>query len=98
MGINNSSMEKLVKKAYAQGLLFSQHAVDRMNLPSRLITVKEIREVLNHGQITEEYIDDPRGRSCLIVFETSYHRKVCVVCAPKEDYLLIITTYPIEGE
>ena len=95
---NTSSMTRRVKKSYGQGLLFSQHAVDRMNMPSRLITISEIKEVLALGQIIEGYPDDPRGPSCLIEYETSHHRKVCVVCAPKEDYLLIITTYPYEGE
>lgn len=57
------------------------------------ITADDICESLYSGfELVEEYPDDPRGHSCLVL---TWVRGVPahVVCAPHEDILLVITVY-----
>lgn len=63
------------------------------------LTAEDVESALKAGfEIVEDYPDDPRGHSCLLLSwkgSTPMH----VVCAPHEDALIIITTYiPKEGE
>jgi len=98
MGDDFAIAKKQIQRLYRKKLLFTQHAVDRMNSPIRLISVNEIREVLEGGELLQSYSDDPRGASYLLARQTSANRQIYVVCAPKEDYLLIITAYPRKGD
>jgi hypothetical protein len=82
-----------VHRATRQRILFTRHALDQMNKPDRLISESEVREVLEQGDVIEEYPDDPRGPSGLMGQQTSLGRFVHVVCSPKSDYLAIITAY-----
>ena len=41
----------------------------------------------------EDYPDDVRGHSCLLLGVIEKNRVIHVVCAPKEDFLAIITAY-----
>ena len=83
--------EEIVKSANKK-ILFLPHAVTQMSLPERMISISEVRETVMKGIIIEEYQDDPRGKSCLMLYKQS-GRAVHVVCAPKYDYLAIITAY-----
>ena len=68
-----------------------------MNKAERIISKDEIKAVINHGEIIEDYPEDKRGHSCLLSGETDLGRIVHVVCSPKTDYLALITAYiPIE--
>lgn len=58
-----SSVRKVAKKR----LLFLPHALSQMSRPDRMITTSEIRNVIEHGKVIENYPDDPRGESCLIL-------------------------------
>ena len=58
-----------------------------------MISTMEIRRVIDEGQIIEDYPDDVRGPSCLILGKGDADRPLHVVCTPKEDYLVIITAY-----
>ena len=82
----------------AKRILYLPHAVRQMSKPERMITPRDIRFVIENGEIIEDYPDDVRGHSCLILGllpEGPLH----IVCAPKTDYLAIITAYrPIEQE
>lgn len=57
------------------------------------ITAADICDSMLSGfELVEEYPDDPRGHSCLLLTWVSgvpFH----VVCAPHEDILLVITVY-----
>ena len=58
----------------------------------------EIREAVRYGEIIEIYSEDKRGESCLILLITQ-NRAIHVVCAPKTEYLAIITAYlPLPGQ
>jgi protein tyrosine/serine phosphatase len=56
-----------------------------------MISTGEIRQVIEYGMIIENYPEDARGHSCLILGQGEAHRPIHVVCALKEDYLAIIT-------
>ncbi len=82
-----------VRLAASKKILFLTHAVDQMNRPDRLITPSDVEEVISHGQVIEDYLNDPRGHSCLMMTNTASGRIIHVVCSPKEDYLAVITAY-----
>ena len=83
--------EEIVKSAKKK-ILFLPHAVTQMSRPDRMISISDVKETVTEGEIIEEYQDDPRGKSYLI-FHRPSSRAVHVVCAPKRDYLAIITAY-----
>jgi hypothetical protein len=82
-----------VREAAAKRILFLPHAVNQMNSPERMISTQEVRAVILHGLLIEDYPEDVRGHSCLMLGQGTGGRPVHVVCALKRDYLAIITTY-----
>ena len=82
-----------VREAAAKFILFLPHALDRMNEPEEMISPDEIRGVISSGLVIEDYPEDVRGHSCLILGSGDGGRPIHVVCAPKSDYLAIITAY-----
>jgi hypothetical protein len=83
-----------VQKAARKRVLFVRHALDQMNRPERMISQKEVREVIFNGEIIEDYPEDVRGHSCLMCgLAQSSQRILHVVCAPKVDFLTVITAY-----
>ena len=83
--------QKIISSANKK-IFFLPHAIKQMSHPDRMISANEIRETIFHGEIIEEYPEDQRGESCLI-FHTKNNRAIHVVCAPKTEYLAIITAY-----
>ncbi len=81
-----------VRQSAAKKMLFLPHSVRQMSKPDRMITTADIRTVIEAGEIIEDYPDDIRGPSCLMLGFAA-KRPVHVVCAPKDDYLAIITAY-----
>lgn len=64
----------------------------RLSKPDRMITTKDIRHAIENGEVIENYPQDTRGHSCLVLgIRTG--RPIHVVCSPKEEYLAIITAY-----
>ena len=82
-----------VRQALRKAIIYSAHAVTEMNDESDLITTTEVRHVVSEGEIIEDYPEDRRGHSCLMLGRGSNNRPVHIVCAPKEEYLAIITAY-----
>jgi hypothetical protein len=64
-----------------------------MSRPERMITPGEVRTVVLSGDLIEDYPQDPRGHSCLLLDFGDNNRAVHVVCSPKDEYLAIITAY-----
>jgi hypothetical protein len=94
-----SEIATLVKAAGRRKLLFLPHAVRQMSRPDRMISVQEVRRVVLRGEIIENYPEDARGHSCLILGAGEAGRRIHVVCAPRPEYLAIITAYlPEAGE
>jgi hypothetical protein len=70
-----------------------------MARPERMISTADIRRVIFEGQVIEDYPEDARGHSCLMLGFDENRRAIHVVCSPKDDYLAIITAYlPDEDE
>jgi len=82
-----------IRDAAAKRILFLPHAVTQMNAPERMIATWEIRAVVSEGDIVEDYPEDMRGHSCLMLGYGENGRPIHVVCAPKADYLAVITAY-----
>ena len=92
---------KLVREAATKRILFLPHALNQMNAPERMISTLEVRSVIFEGEVSEDYPEDVRGHSCLMLGYGVNHRPVHVLSAPKVDYLAIITAYlpsPTEWE
>ena len=84
---------EVIHEAAAKRILFLPHAISQMNAPDRMISTKEVRSVVFEGSLVENYPNDPRGHSCLVLGVGDNKRPIHVVCAPKSDYLAIITAY-----
>ena len=83
----------LARKAAAKRVLFTPHALSQMSHAERLIASDEVIRVVQTGIVIEDYPEDVRGHSCLILGFGQENRPIHVVCAPKPDFLAIITTY-----
>lgn len=95
----SDDMHKEIIGAYKKKVLFTTHALNQMNLSDRMILREEVIETILEGIVIEEYSNDPRGKSCLICCKIKSGRTIHVVCAPKYDYLAIITAYiPTSGK
>ena len=89
-------MQKILSKVKASAkkkILYLPHAIRQMSRPDRMISPNDVREVIQNGEIIENYPEDPRGHSCLMLYQKIDNRPIHIVCAPKEDYLAIITAY-----
>ena len=96
---NEADILSLIRQAASKRLLFLPHAIRQMSRPDRLIISSEIHSVVEHGEIIEDYPEDVRGHSCLILGYGEGSRVIHVVCSPKDEYLAIITAYlPDEDE
>lgn len=87
------SILEQVKRAARQRVLYLPHAVRQMSHPDRMITPAEVERIVNTGEVIEDYPQDPRGPSCLLLGAGEANRTLHVVCSPKDDYLAIITAY-----
>jgi len=57
------------------------------------LTAMEIERALLSGfELIEDYPNDPRGHSCLVLTWVR-EKPVHVVCAPHEEVLIIVTVY-----
>jgi hypothetical protein len=91
--VPNSDMLNWVRRAAQRKILYLPHAITQMSQPERMISAAEIRRVIRAGSIIEDYQEDRRGHSCLMLGFGNEERPIHVVCAPKEEYLAIITAY-----
>ncbi|MCX7855870.1 MAG: DUF4258 domain-containing protein [Anaerolineae bacterium] len=86
-----------VREAAAKRILYLPHALHQMHAPDRMISPEEVRAVVFYGEVIEDYPGDVRGHSCLMLGWGHQGRPIHIVCAPKADYLAIITAY-LPGE
>lgn len=84
---------RYIQQCADKRVIYTLHALDEMNAELELITTDDVRAIISQGNIIEEYPEDKRGHSCLMCGKTKTGRAVHVVCAPKGDYLAIITAY-----
>jgi hypothetical protein len=91
--LNDSDILMRVRSAASGKVLYLPHAVRQMLRPERMISTEEVRNVIFEGVVIENYPKDPRGHSCLMLGIGYKDRPIHIVCAPKQDYLAIITAY-----
>lgn len=71
---------------------FSEHAVNQSII--RHVTVSELRQAIDNGQIIEDYPDDKYGPSCLVFGRTRSGRPLHIQCSyPSRPVVKIITLY-----
>lgn len=92
MGINDAYLRRVRDSAKAK-ILFLPHALRQMNRPERMIRASEIQDVIERGEIIEDYPEDTRGHSCLMLGRGESQRPIHVVCTSKEDYLAVIPAF-----
>ncbi|MDI6655387.1 MAG: DUF4258 domain-containing protein [Candidatus Hydrothermarchaeota archaeon] len=63
----------------------------------RGINLEELAKCMIEFEVIEEYPDDPRGYSCLLLVKVE-NKVIHVVCAPKGDVLLVISIYEPDVE
>ena len=80
------SILERVRTAAAKRLLFLPHTIRQMSRPERMITTKDVEIAIVTGEILEDYPEDSRGHSCLILGTGLDLRLIHVVCAPKDEY------------
>ena len=83
----------LARESASKRILYTPHALTQMAKPERLIRPAEIHAVVNDGELIEDYPEDVRGHSCLLLGFGNEKRPIHVVCSPKDEYLAIITAY-----
>ncbi len=88
-----NDMLNLIHLSAAKEILYLPHALRQMARPQRRIQRVEIEAVVWNGAVIEDYLEDVRGHSCLMSGIGHNGRPMHVVCAPKADYLAIITAY-----
>ncbi|HYT53503.1 MAG TPA: DUF4258 domain-containing protein [Verrucomicrobiae bacterium] len=77
-----------VRDAAQKRLLFLAHAIRQMSRPQRMISSKEVELVVTQGELIDDYPNDPRGHSCLMLGFGNAGRAVPVVCSPKTNIWL----------
>jgi hypothetical protein len=70
---------------------FSKHADDERKNDN--LSIIEIEEAILNGTVLEDYQDDKRGESCLVVGFTNFGKPIHMVCGQSGDVLVFITVY-----
>jgi hypothetical protein len=92
MDVNTGILQQ-IRQAAAIKVLFLPHAVQQMSRPERMISPAEVYSVVDTGEVIEDYPEDVRRYSCLLLGHGTDNRPLHIVCAPKAAYLAIITAY-----
>ena len=86
-----------IRQAATKRLLFLPHTIRQMSRPDRMISTQEIERIIMTGEVIEDYPEDLRGHSCLILGFGQSNRPIHIACAPKNEYLAIITAYLLDS-
>jgi Domain of unknown function (DUF4258) len=92
VNVSDSILEQ-VRKAASQRLLFLPHTIRQMSRPDRMILTSEVEAIIRTWEVIEDYPEDARGYSCLILGFGRGDRPIHVVCSPKDEYLALIAVY-----
>jgi hypothetical protein len=87
-----------IRAKIAVGLFeFSKHTADQSIL--RRISVQELREAIESGEVIEDYPNDKYGPSCLIFGLTRTNRPMHIQCSyPSRPLLKVITLYEPDAD
>jgi len=90
---NFDAILSTVRSSAEKRIIFLPHAIRQMSRPDRMISRLDIRSVIFDGEVIEDYPEDQRGHSCLMLGFDATKRAIHVVCSPKNEYLAVITAY-----
>lgn len=91
-----SDILQQVREKANQRLLFLPHAIRQMSRPDRMITTMEVENSVKTGEVIEDYPNDSRGHSCLILGFGEDNRPIHVFVPPKRIsryYYSLLSTY-----
>jgi len=90
-------IDQLRSKIAANQFEFTRHALDQSIL--RGITIQELREAMENGEVIEDYPEDKYGPSCLVFGMTGSNRPIHIQCSyPSREIVKIITLYQPDPE
>ncbi len=82
---------KFIREKIASGKWkFTIHALEQCD--EREIDISSVIVALTKGEIIEDYPEDSRGHSCLVLGHCE-RRPLHIVCGSHEDELVIVTVY-----
>ena len=90
--VHDTGILERVRAAATKRILFLPHVIKAMARPTPIIARSEVEAVVVQGVVIEDYPEDVRGHSCLML-AIPEGRPVHVVCSPKADYVAVITVY-----
>jgi hypothetical protein len=90
---NTEAILRKIKEVSKRRILFLPHAIRQMSRPERMVSTEDVKRIIAEGEMVEDYPDDIRGHSCLIMGFDEGGRPIHLLCAPRDDYLAIITAY-----
>ena len=90
---NSEATLNKIKEASKRRILFLPHAIRQMSRPDRMIGTGVVRRIIAQGEVVEDYPEDIRGHSCLMMGFDEEGKPVHILCAPRDGYLAIITAY-----
>jgi hypothetical protein len=82
---------RIRRQAAERSLRLTLHAHQEMVQES--IAIEEVLEALAGCELLEEYPDDRRGPSCLVLGYTALERPLHMVCTTQQPVLILITVY-----
>jgi hypothetical protein len=90
-------INELRSKIAANHFEFTRHALDQSIL--RGITIQELQEATENGEVIEDYPQDKYGPSCLVFGMTKSERPIHIQCSyPSREVVKIITLYQPDPE
>jgi hypothetical protein len=57
----------LLRDRAKERILYLPHAIERMSRTDRVISTQDVRSVIFAGEVIEDYPNDARGHSCLML-------------------------------
>ena len=88
MSINIADVQRLCRSGFFR---WTDHAVKR--IIKRAISRADVKQVLQNGEIIEQYPHDYPFPSCLVSGITNDHHHLHVVCGIGEGQLWVISSY-----
>ena len=62
-----AGFRRTVVESARRKILFLPHAIRQMSRLDRMITAQDVRRVVLRGEMIEDYPEDVRGHSCLLI-------------------------------
>ena len=91
MNENLSNIETIKEYVKKRKIDWTKHCLNRLN--QRDISISDIKNAINSGDIIEYYYDDYPYPSCLILGYELNNKVLHIVCGMSDDLVHMITAY-----